>query len=121
MHLLLVILAIEQLFIQEVRTTPRQFFVGLRFRGFANSLRHRGEGRQRPQVDAGAHSVRPPEFDVVGIVVRLKQGSLPARIPGANAVIQAPLGQRIHLLQPIRVSRNLPVAEHFHDAAQLPV
>ena len=53
--------------------------------------------------------------------MRLKQASPVIRIPGADAVIQAALGQGIHFLQPIHVSGNLPVAKHFHDSAQLAV
>ena len=53
--------------------------------------------------------------------MRLKQASPVIRIPSANAVIQAALGQGIHFPQPIQVSGNLPVAKHFHDSAQLPV
>ena len=43
------------------------------------------------------------------------------RVPGANAVIEASLRQWIQPPQPVRITRDLPVAIDLHDAAQLPV
>ena len=51
----------------------------------------------------------------------LEEASAMVGIPGANAVVQAAFGERVHFPQPIEVAGNLPVAKHFHDPAQLPV
>src|SRR5260370_40666171 len=53
--------------------------------------------------------------------MRLEEASAMIGIPGANTVVQTALGQGIHFLEPIEISGNLPVAKHFHDAAQLAV
>src|ERR1019366_5448689 len=104
-----------------MRTPLRQIFVESCIRGFANGLRHLDHGRKRTQVDAGAHAVRAPEFNIISIVMRLKQPSLVIGVPGADAVVQTALYQRIHLLEPAGVSGDMPVAVNFHDSAQLAV
>ena len=104
LNLLLVILAVEELFFHETRAPLGQVRIEFRVSGLTDGLRHLGHGAERAQVDAGAHAVRAPEPDVVGIVVRLKQPPLVIRIPGADAVVQAALHQRIHSLEPIGIS-----------------
>ena len=81
-------------------------------------LRHRGE---RAEIDAGAHSIGAPELDVVGVVMGLKERAVMVGIPSADAVIETALNERIDSLQPGEVAGDLPIAEDFHDAAELAV
>src|ERR1039457_3740303 len=86
-----------------------------------DGLRQLRHGRQCADVNAGAHAVRTPEFDIVCVVMGLEEASSMIWSPGADAVIQAALCQRIHFLEPAGISRDLPVAKQLHDPAQLPV
>src|SRR5258708_1145418 len=87
----------------------------------ANAGEHVGGGREGEKVNAGGHGVRSREFNIVSIVMRLKEASPMIGIPGANAVVQAAFGQGVHFLEPVEVTGNLPVAKDFHDSAQLAV
>src|SRR5712691_8321233 len=75
LHLLLEILAVEELLFHEARTTMGQIAVMHGFFGLANSASHLRQGREGSKVNAGAHAVRSPEFNVVSIVMGLKEAS----------------------------------------------
>ena len=81
-------------------------------------MRHGGKGSE---VDAGAHAVGTPEFDVVGVVVGLEQSAVVVGVPRGNTVVDTALGQGIHPLQPCCIAGDLPVAKDLHDAAELTV
>src|ERR1035438_5237984 len=51
----------------------------------ANGLRHLGHGRERAKVNAGTHPVGAPEFNIISIVMGLKQAPLMIWVPGSNA------------------------------------
>src|SRR4029077_18767762 len=53
--------------------------------------------------------------------MRLEEAAAVVRIPSANAVVQAAFREGVHFLEPSEVAGNLPVAENFHDAAELAV
>ena len=76
---------------------------------------------QRAQVKARAHAVRPPELDVVGVVMRLLHHALVPGIPRLDAVVQAPFHLRPQPAQPFGVAADAPLAVHLHDAPKLPV
>ena len=83
----------------------------------AERLRHVRKGGEGAEVDAGAHAVGSPEFDIVCVVMRLEEGAAMVGVPGADAIVEAAFGERIHLLQPSGIARDLPVAVELHDAA----
>src|SRR6185503_11529504 len=87
----------------------------------AQVLAHGAKGVQRADVKAGVHAIGAPKLNVVGIVVRLLDGTAMARVPGFYAVIQAYLYHGIYLLQPFIIPADAPVAVDLHNAAQLTV
>src|SRR5665213_3197285 len=89
-----------------MRTPLRQIAIECLIGGLTNRLRHLRHGRKCTQVDAGAHAIRAPEFDVISIVMGLKQASSMIWVPGADAVVQAALCQRVHFPEPTGISRD---------------
>jgi hypothetical protein len=74
-----------------------------------------------PSVEAGDHARRAPELDVVGVVLGLLGPSLPLRVPGCDAVVEARANLRPEPPQPRRVAADAPLAVHLHDPAELAV
>src|SRR6266566_651819 len=118
---LLVILTVEELPIHEARRAMRKLVVEFGILGLADSLRHLRKRGERSEINAGAHAIGAPELDVVSVVMGLEQRAAMIRIPSANTIVQAALGQRIHFLEPVLVARDLPIAKNLHDASKLAI
>lgn len=72
-------------------------------------------------IEGGAHGVRAPELDVVGVVVRLFQHALALSVPEPDAVRDRLLHAGPELAQPVDVAADQELAVHLQDAAELPV
>ena len=97
------ILAVEQFGLGLAHAAGQQFVVERHL--VAERLAHEDRRLQRAQVEARAHAVRPPELDVVGVVMRLLHHALVPRVPGLDAVIQAALDLRPQARAAIRCRR----------------
>jgi hypothetical protein len=115
--MLFVIFAIEESAIQEFGSTLCDLFVEKRIALFVERAGHFGQGAERADIDAGAHAVRPPELDVVSIVVWLKKRALVLRVPRSDAEIEAAFGVGVKAGEPFGVAADLPVAMEFKDSA----
>ena len=97
---LVVVFAIPQLGVAISLAFVGQIGVAARVFLFAQRHCHLDHGPQCAEIKTGAHDIRAPELDVVGVVVGFDQRALLLRVPGANAILEAAPRHRITLFQP---------------------
>ncbi len=119
LDLLVEVLAVEEVLVESAHAGGDALAVGRDV--LPELLAHGDRGRQRAEVEAGAHAVGAPELDVVGVVVRLLDDALAPRVPGRHAVVEAHAHARPQGAQPTGVPADAPLAVDLHDPAELAV
>ncbi len=87
----------------------------------ANGLCHPHGGLERAEVEGRAHAIGTPEFDVVGVVVRLHEHAQVVGIPGLDAIIEALLHLGPETPQPHLITADAPLTIGLHNTAQLAI
>ena len=91
------------MFVEIGRAFFAEGFVEGGFVGFANITCHLDKGSQGTQVDAAAHAIGTPKFDVVRIVMGFDEYAFMVGVPRFDTIVETAFGQGIHFFEPLEV------------------